>query len=62
MLGDREEVEDAFQATFLILVRRGRSIGNRDSLASWLHGVAHRVSLRAGPSASVVNVAKDVML
>jgi DNA-directed RNA polymerase specialized sigma24 family protein len=32
----------AFQATFLILLRKAQSIRNRDSLASWLFGVAMR--------------------
>jgi RNA polymerase sigma-70 factor (ECF subfamily) len=44
MLGDRHEVEDAFQATFLVLAVRARSIRRRGSVASWLHGVALRVA------------------
>ena len=44
MLGDRHEVEDAFQATFLVLAIRARSIRRRGSVASWLHGVALRVA------------------
>ena len=47
VLGDRHEVEDAFQATFLVLAVRARSIRRRDSVASWLHGVALRVSAQA---------------
>jgi RNA polymerase sigma factor (sigma-70 family) len=43
-LGDRHEVEDAFQATFLVLAVRARSIQRRGSVASWLHGVALRVA------------------
>jgi RNA polymerase sigma factor (sigma-70 family) len=44
VLGDRHEVEDAFQATFLILAVRAQSIRRQGSVASWLHGVALRVS------------------
>ncbi|MHB1560872.1 MAG: sigma-70 family RNA polymerase sigma factor [Isosphaeraceae bacterium] len=46
-LGDLNEAEDAFQATFLVLVRRAASIRSRGSIASWLYGVASRVSARA---------------
>jgi RNA polymerase sigma factor (sigma-70 family) len=38
------DVEDACQATFLILAQRAGSIRQQDSLRSWLHGVAIRVS------------------
>jgi RNA polymerase sigma factor (sigma-70 family) len=44
VLADPHDVQDAFQATFLVLVRRARSIRNRDSVASWLYGVAYRVA------------------
>ena len=47
LLGSSDDAEDAFQATFLVLVRQARSIRKRDSLGPWLHGVARRVSLRA---------------
>jgi len=48
---DQNEVDDAFQATFLILVRKAGSIRDRDVLATWLYGVARRVAARAGASA-----------
>lgn len=47
ILQQAEDVEDAFQATFLLLARKLTTVKKRDSLASWLHGVAHRVSLDA---------------
>src|ERR1700678_3406750 len=46
-LRDVHAAEDAFQATFLILARRAGSIRKRGSVASWLFGVAHRVSKRS---------------
>lgn len=47
MLNDPRDVEDAFQATFLVLVRRAESLRGSDVLGPWLHGVASRVALRA---------------
>ncbi len=46
-LTDPRDVEDAFQATFLVLVRRGGTLRDRDRLAPWLFGVARRVAARA---------------
>jgi RNA polymerase sigma factor (sigma-70 family) len=47
VLGTSSDCDDAFQATFLVLVQKARSIRKGDSLASWLHGVALRASRRA---------------
>jgi RNA polymerase sigma factor (sigma-70 family) len=48
ILRGADDVEDAFQATFLVLARKGKSIRKRGSLSSWLFGVARRVALEAG--------------
>jgi RNA polymerase sigma factor (sigma-70 family) len=47
VLADRHDAEDAFQATFLVLVKKAESIRKRRSLASWLHRVASRTALDA---------------
>jgi RNA polymerase sigma factor (sigma-70 family) len=44
ILSDQHFVEDASQATFLVLARKAASIRKHESLGSWLHGVACRVS------------------
>ena len=46
VLHDLHDAEDGFQATFLVLADRAGSIVRRQSVGSWLFGVAHRVSSR----------------
>lgn len=46
-LGDGPDVEDAFQATFLVLIGKAATLTRCDRLAAWLHGVALRVARKA---------------
>jgi RNA polymerase sigma factor (sigma-70 family) len=46
-LGDRHHAEDAFQAVFLVLARKARSIRDPNLLGAWLYGVALRTARRA---------------
>jgi RNA polymerase sigma factor (sigma-70 family) len=52
VLRDPHDAQDAFQATFLVLVRKAGSIRSRDSVGSWLFGVACRVANSARVAAA----------
>jgi RNA polymerase sigma factor (sigma-70 family) len=47
VLADPHDAEDAFQATFLVLVRKAASVFPREMVGNWLYGVAHTTALRA---------------
>ncbi len=47
LLRDPNDVDDAFQATFLVLVRKAGTLRRQDLLGNWLYGVAYRVATRA---------------
>jgi RNA polymerase sigma factor (sigma-70 family) len=47
ILHSHQDAEDAFQATFLVLVRKAASIIPREMAANWLYGVAHQTARKA---------------
>ena len=51
LLADDNDIDDAFQATFAVLVRRAAGLRREGSLGSWLYGVAYRIALKARSSA-----------
>jgi len=51
VLANEQDAEDVFQATFLTLAHKARSIHKRSSIGCWLHGVAHRLALKARSNA-----------
>src|SRR5882724_6873001 len=47
LLADPHAAEDAFQATWLVLVRKAESVRRPEALAAWLHRITVRTALRA---------------
>jgi RNA polymerase sigma factor (sigma-70 family) len=46
LLRNYQDAEDAFQATFCVLVQKGSAIRDRALTANWLYGVAHHIAVR----------------
>src|SRR5437667_5226034 len=53
VLTDSNDAEDAFQATFLVLVRKGGTLRDPGRLASWLYGVAYRTARKLRAKAAL---------
>src|SRR5262249_6980489 len=49
---NHHDAEDAFQATFLVLVRKAASVVPRGMVGNWLYGVAHQTALQARRTAA----------
>jgi RNA polymerase sigma factor (sigma-70 family) len=47
VLGNEDDAEDVFQATFLVLSRKAATLVKKDAVGPWLFGVAHRLALKA---------------
>jgi RNA polymerase sigma factor (sigma-70 family) len=47
ILRNHHDAEDAFQATFLVLVRKAATVKPREMVGNWLYGVAHQTALKA---------------
>jgi RNA polymerase sigma-70 factor (ECF subfamily) len=47
VLQRQQDVEDAFQATFLVLVQKASTLVHRQTVGDWLHGVAYHTALKA---------------
>src|SRR5262249_6832017 len=52
VLGNGHDADDAFQATFLALVRKAVTLSSRELVGNWLFGVAYRTALYARRTAS----------
>src|SRR5438105_11870349 len=44
ILQNEADAEDAFQATFLVLLKKAACIAPRDKVGSWLYGVAYNTA------------------
>jgi RNA polymerase sigma factor (sigma-70 family) len=52
LLRNYQDTEDAFQATFCVLVQKGASIRAKELVGNWLYGVAHQIAVRMRATAA----------
>src|SRR5258708_28916467 len=52
LLRSHHDAEDAFQATFCVLVRKGPTIREKEMVGNWLYGVAHQTAVRMRTTAA----------
>jgi len=52
LLRHRQDAEDAFQATFLVLAEKAGTVRPREAVGNWLYGVAYRTALKARTAAA----------
>ena len=52
VLRDNHDADDAFQAAFLVLLRKASTLATREVVGDWLHGVAYRTALKARAAAA----------
>ena len=60
LLRDANDVDDAFQATFVILIKKASSLRQPDRLGPWLYGVAYRVAHRARTRRRTADLKDDI--
>ncbi len=46
LLRSHHDAEDAFQATFLVLVQKAATLPDKETVGNWLYGVAHQTAVR----------------
>jgi RNA polymerase sigma factor (sigma-70 family) len=61
MLRDTSDVDDAFQATFLVLIKKAAGLRQPERVGPWLYGVAHRIARRVRSRRRMSNLPEDLV-
>jgi RNA polymerase sigma factor (sigma-70 family) len=59
ILGDGPDADDAFQATFLVLIRKASSVSPRFMIGNWLYGVAWRTATHSRTRRAKLNARRQ---